>query len=325
MTTPTKPGALVSPNVLSDTPAHPMAGAEEAEAALRRAAIPPNTARAYRADLRLFTAWCRVRGALPMPASAATLRAFLTERGTRDWPRRRGKAGPDSPATLARRLSAICYVHRTQGHPSPWHDQSIQTLLKGLRRERRLREKQAAPLLTEHLLKILPTQRDQDRALLLTGYAGALRRSELVGLDVEDVAFLPEDRAVTLTLRYTKTAEEERVTIEAGSGATCPVQALKRWLGNATTGPVFHRSGRRLTGGYVRTLVQHAMRAIGEPQWQRYSGHSLRAGFATQAALNGTPLWVIRQQTRHKSDTMLLKYIRAAEAAQRGLTAKLGL
>jgi integrase len=163
---------------------------------------------------------------------------------------------------------------------------------------------------------------DRDRALLLIGFAGGFRRSELVGLDCGDVGRVPE--GIVLLLRRSKTDPEgngRKIGIPFGRTRHCPVTALDRWLKRAEliTGPVFRRVDRhgrvlsqRLSGEAVGLIVKARLEAASiDPSG--YSGHSLRAGLITSAAQAGVPTFKIRQQSGHASDAMLARYIRDGE------------
>ncbi|GMO57966.1 hypothetical protein BwSG20_09950 [Bradyrhizobium ottawaense] len=162
----------------------------------------------------------------------------------------------------------------------------------------------------------------RDRALLLTGFAGALRRSELVGLNVGDVENVRQ--GLILHLQRSKTDQEahgQKIGIPFARGRWCPVAALEAWLAisEIREGPIFRPIDRhghvhdwRLSGEAVGEIVRQRVSAAGLDT-SGYSGHSLRAGLATSAAQLGVPTWTIRAQTRHASDAMLSRYIRAGE------------
>ncbi len=161
----------------------------------------------------------------------------------------------------------------------------------------------------------------RDKALLLLGFAGAFRRSELVGLTVGDIELVKQ--GLVVQLRFSKTDQEGRgrkVAIPFGRGIVCPVLALQHWLevSGITEGAIFRGVNRHgvisdtpLTAQVVALVVKERAFAAGlDPN--RYSGHSLRAGLVTSAAKLGVSSWKIRQQTGHKSDAMLARYIRDA-------------
>jgi integrase len=152
----------------------------------------------------------------------------------------------------------------------------------------------------------------------LIGFAGAFRRSELVAIDCSSIKRTPE--GISIRVGRSKTDQEGRgreIAIPCSNGTTCPVQALDAWLelANITEGPVFRpvttQGGvlpRRLSREAVALIVKERSKSIGVPA--RYSGHSLRAGFVTTAALAGVPIWKIKAQTGHASEAALGRYIR---------------
>jgi integrase len=173
----------------------------------------------------------------------------------------------------------------------------------------------------------------RDRALLLVGFAGAFRRSELVALDVEDLEFTEDGMKVLI--RRSKTDQEgagQAVGIARGVNL-CPVAALKAWLAAAgiTSGPIFrpvNRHGRvqdrRLTDQVVALVVKRYAEAAGMDS-RKYAGHSLRVGLVTSAAMNNVPEYVIQKQTRHKSTDMLRRYIRDVSLFRDNASSRVGL
>lgn len=275
------------------------------------AGIAPATRAAYRADVDHFRAW---GGAIP--ASDRQLASYLAEHAT-----------ALKPATLTRRLAAISVAHEAQGLPNPVRSPLIRATMRGIRREHGSAQRQAKPLLRDDLLAVLDAMGDgvkdvRDRTLLLIGFAGGFRRSELVGLDHADVEHVRQ--GIIITLRRSKTDQEgagRKVGIPLGRSRWCPVTALDQWLQVAAidNGPIFRRVNRhghvmsnRLSGEAVCLVVRERVAAAGfEPA--AYSGHSLRAGLATSAAQAGIPSFKIRQQTGHATEAMLGRYIREGE------------
>ncbi|MDE2465236.1 MAG: site-specific integrase [Alphaproteobacteria bacterium] len=236
-------------------------------------------------------------------------------------------AGALSPVTLRRRAVAIGKAHAAQGFADPTKDEHVRATLRGIRRVHGKPQEQAAPLLKEDLLAIvdaLPVSliAVRDRALLLVGFAGGFRRSELVGLVVEDVSFVPEGMLVML--RRSKTDQEgvgRKVGIPYGRTRACPVKALRAWLEKAgvVSGAIFravgkggHLGNQPLTDQSVNLILRKCAMRAGLP-CEGLSGHSLRAGLVTSAAKAGVSSWKIRQQTGHRSDAMLQRYIRDAD------------
>ncbi|MEN9936567.1 MAG: hypothetical protein RLZZ387_3146 [Chloroflexota bacterium] len=287
------------------------------------------TRRAYQADWRDFSRWCEARALPHLPAAPVTVAAYLAESAARL-----------KPSTLQRRLASISQAHQLAGHPSPTRDEQVRTVLKGIRRVRGTAPAQKAAAGTEVVRALVAALGDdlaglRDRALLLVGFAGAFRRSELVALDAADVTFAPE--GMLLRLRRSKTDQEgrgETKGIPLGKNAgTCPVRALQAWVRAAaiTEGPLFRRVDRwgrvgaaRLSDRSVARVVQRAAAAAGfDPA--DYAGHSLRAGFATSAAAAGVSDRAIMRQTGHRSRQMLDRYVRAGGVFRENAAAEVGL
>jgi site-specific recombinase XerD len=275
------------------------------------------TRRAYRRQWAAFVGWCDSRRLPSLPATPEAVALYVTERA---------QSGAKVP-TLEQALAAIAQAHKTLGHSSPRTSATVQTVMAGIRRTIRVATRQKAPVMAgmvKAMVATLPaTPRGlRDRALLLVGFAGAFRRSELVGLDVADLAFTED--GLEVTLRRSKTDQEgvgRKVGIPCGSTPeTCPVRALRAWIEAAgiTEGPVFrevigHRvSRRRASGRAVARLVKRTAQAAGFDS-SGVSAHSLRSGLATSAAKAGKSERAIMKQTGHGSVTMVRQYIRDAE------------
>jgi integrase len=276
-----------------------------------RASLADNTRRAYLSDLAHFENWGG-----RVPASAETVARYLA-----------AHADTLRVATLVRRIASISKAHQTRGAPNPARSELVRTTLRGIKRARRCTQRQAKPLLRADLVLVLDAMGSglkdiRDRTLLLIGFAGALRRSELVSLDVAEVEHVR--RGVAIHLRHSKTDQDGRgdtIAIPYGRSRYCAVLALDAWLAASgiTEGAIFRpvdRHGRvhagRLSSEAVSIVVRERVAAAGlDPT--SYSGHSLRAGFATSAAQAGVQAWRIRTQTRHASDAMLARYIREGE------------
>ncbi len=294
-----------------------------AENALQRArayaleARSPRTLKRYRNAWATFTAWCNSHGLKPLPAKPATVAAFMASRA--DAGRR--------VLTIELELTALGEAHKAAGHPSPRTHPAVVATRKGIRRRLGMARACKAALTPEDLkamVRALPERSIgvRDRAILLLGFAGAFRRSELVGLDVRDLVFCT--KGLRVTLRRSKTDQEgfgRTVDIPFSPvPAMCPVAATRAWLiaSGIIGGPIFrevHSSGRigqgRLASRVVGTVVKRSASAAGlDPR--NLAGHSLRAGYATEAARSGKPLFVIQQQTGHKSVAMVSRYVRAA-------------
>jgi integrase len=277
-------------------------------AELIRLSVADATRVAYRSDLDHFVRW---GGMIPTTAEmiAEYLAAFSETL---------------SVATLQRRLAAISVAHDAGGFPNPCKSILIRSTLNGIKRLRGVAQKVARPLLKEDLFAVLDAMGDsvkdfRDRALLLAGWAGAFRRAELIGLDVSDMERVRQ--GVILHLRHSKTDQlghGRKIGIPFARGRHCPVAALDAWLERSGIGEgaVFRNVNRhgqiastRLSGEGVTLVLREHLEAAGlDPAG--FSGHSLRAGFATSAAQVGVSSFKIRQQTGHSSDAMLSRYIR---------------
>lgn len=288
-----------------------------------------NTVRAYRADWQHFCIWCNNHNQKTTPASPETVALYLSD-----------LAGQGMKAsTLQRRISAISQAHQFAGHDTPTQEKPVRSVMAGIRRVHGTAQKGKAPTMTDDIRAMVAALPDnllgiRDRALLLVGFAGAFRRSELVALNVSDMDFKGE--GLVVTLRHSKTDQEgagRKIGIPYGSNpATCPVRALKAWLeaSNINEGAVFRTMNRhghvkeRLTGQGVAIVVKRRAHAAGlEPN--DYAGHSLRAGLATSAAVAGVSERSIMNQTGHKSVNMVRKYIRDGSLFRENAAAGVGL
>ena len=276
-----------------------------------QAGIASATKRAYRADLDHFRAW---GGSLP--ATDAQVTNYLADH-----------AEVLKVSTLTRRLAAISVAHEAKGLQNPVASPLVRATMRGIRRAHGAAQHQAMPLLREDLFMVVGAMGDRpkdlrDRALLLIGFAGGLRRSELAAIDLVDFERVRE--GIILTIRRSKTDQDgvgRKIGVPFGRTIHCPVRALENWLSAARIedGPVFRPvdrhgqvSASRLSGEAVSLIIRSRIAAAGfDPAG--YSGHSLRAGFATSATRAGISTFKIRQQTGHASDAMLSRYIREGE------------
>ncbi|HEY1336327.1 MAG TPA: site-specific integrase [Bryobacteraceae bacterium] len=289
-----------------------------------------NTYKAYAADWRDFEGWCAAHRLPPLPAAPQTVMLYLSDLGG---------AGKKA-STIGRRLAALAHVHRYAGYESPSESRGVRELLAGMRRLHGTAAHGKEALLADDLRAMIrrlgASLRDRrDRALLLVGFAGAFRRSELTAIQMEDVKYVAE--GMVIDLRRSKTDQEgqgREVPIPFGPRTeTCPVAAFRGWVADAKikAGPVFrsisrhgHLSDRALTADSVALLVKERAEAAGlDPAI--YAGHSLRAGFATSAALGGAPEWAIMKQTGHRSRAMLDRYVRVASRFRGNAAAFTGL
>jgi integrase len=288
-----------------------------------------STLRGYRADWRNFCAWCDRAGQRVLPASPEVVAAYIAE-----------CAGRLKVGSIQRRLNAIAEAHKAMGIDSPTSEGIVKNTLKGIRRALGTATVQKAPALTADIRAMVDATDTgliglRDRALILLGFAGAFRRSEIVGLDVADLEFGRD--GLTVMLRRSKTDQEgqgRRIGIPYGSNPyTCPVRTLQEWLEISAiiTGPLFrsiNRHGKaqtaRLSPVDVARVVKKLVRRTGlDPA--KYSGHSLRAGHATSAAAAGVSERAIMAQTGHRSVQMVRRYIREASLFRENSAGKLGL
>lgn len=278
-------------------------------AAFIRASLADNTRRAYAADLRHFLDWGG-----RIPATPRLIASYLASH-----------AETLCMATLDRRLAALAKAHALLPGENPARSVLVASTLRGIKRLFGKGQRQARPLVRKDLdLVIAAIDSDlrglRDRALLTLGYAAALRRSELVGLDIGDIDF--SEDGIVLSLCRSKTdplARGRRITLPRLSRTrSCPVRATRAWLeaSGIEEGAVFrpvdrHGNARasRLSVEAVSIVVKQRVAAIGfDPAL--YSGHSLRAGYVTSQAHAGVAEWRIRRQTGHASNAMLARYIR---------------
>jgi integrase len=283
--------------------------------AYARMARSPRTVAAYASDWRLFSAWCAERSLERLPATITTIARYVADQAGRGL----------KPASIDRRLVAINREHKVNGFPAPGLDPVVREVLAGVRRTHGSAQRQVTAVLTDDLKSMLGATPEslrglRNRAVLLLGFAGAFRRSELVALNVGDLDF--QRNGLVVMLRRTKTDQEargRRVGIPFGSiEQTCPVRALLRWLEAAeiTRGAVFRAvdrhdnvSRQRLSDRSIARLVKEHAALIGlDPA--RYAGHSLRAGLATSAADGGASDRAIMRQTGHRSTAMVNRYVR---------------
>jgi site-specific recombinase XerD len=276
----------------------------------------PATRKAYGTDFRLFKAWCDGKGAQALPAAPETVAAFLAaeaEAGVR-------------PSTLGRRVAAIRYAHKLASLATPTDAEGVKATLRGIRRSVGAAKVRKAPALAERVKAMVAASPDtlagkRDRALILLGFAGAFRRSELVALDVADIK--ESDAGLRVTIQHSKTDQDgEGATIAIARGAVaCPVRALRAWLDAAgiETGALFrpvNKSGgvanTRLTDRSVANIVKAMAGSVGLDA-SAFSGHSLRAGFLTSAASNGASIFKMMDVSRHKSVDTMRGYVRDAE------------
>lgn len=273
-----------------------------------------NTTRAYRTAWRHFEAWCQANRRISRPADPGALCDYLAD------------CADDgvSVSTLGVRLAAISKAHA--GMQNPVRHATVEAVMSGIRRSLGTARAKKAPAVikdVERMIKALKPNLPglRDRALILIGFAGAFRRSELVGLTVNDLRF--DDEKLTITLRRSKTDQEghglEKHIARMRNQSLCPVRALRRWLDEAEirSGPVFRPvdrwanvSDQALTDDWVARIVKRTAKLAGlDPD--QYSGHSLRAGFVTSASEAGKDALGIMEVTGHTSVDTVAEYQRS--------------
>lgn len=301
------------------------------------------TLRAYKSDWRLFCAWCRESGYRPLPATPSTVAAFLTllaETGFVPLEPRRTKTGkvlprkapsPLGKATIGRRLAAIVFAHRAADLEPPTSQPDaarLEKAMRAIRREKRddLPDKKRAAdgdVMRDMLRSITgdDLRAYRDRALLAIGMAGAFRRSELVEVTVARVA--EDARGLLIRIPSSKTDQEgdgQTVAILDGRRLE-PVHHYNAWIEKAgiCSGPVFRKltpqgrlTEKSMSPQGVALVVKAAAVAAGYPP-ELFSGHSLRAGFLTEAGRQSANLFKMKEHSRHSSLEMVAEYVRDHE------------
>ncbi|MCL6600066.1 MAG: tyrosine-type recombinase/integrase [Alicyclobacillus macrosporangiidus] len=289
-----------------------------------------NTVKAYKSDWQAFSHWCDERGLCSLPAEPTTVALYLSHMADLGC----------KASTIGRRMISIGLAHKAKGYPSPTSDETVKAVWRGIRNTIGVAPSAKAPVLVEDLRRMLAhAPQDilglRDRALLLIGFAGAFRRSELVSLNIEDVEFRRE--GLVITLRKSKTDQEgqgRKIGIPYGSHyETCPVRALQAWIEGAeiTQGPLFRRvrkggdiGDRPLSDKSVARVIKKYAERVGlNPD--KFAGHSLRAGLATSAAMAGASEREIMAQTGHRSVLMVRRYIREGDLFRSNAASRIGL
>lgn len=289
---------------------------EKSKRRLRRSKAA-NTIRAYDADWRDFADWCRAHQARALPAAPETIVNYVND------------LADDARAnTVARRVTAISENHIAAGFgqaQNPAHDGMVRAAIAAIRREKGTFQHGKAPILLETLPLLtddlegdsLPVLRD--RALLLLGFAGAFRRSELIAVQVEDLSFTPQGLVVFIPrAKGDQQGKGSTIAIPfAPDAQICAVRAVRAWLraSGLSSGALFRafkRNGElrdgRLSDKSVALIVKKYAARAGLDEKQ-FAGHSLRRGFATSAAQHDVGTLDIMRQTRHKSEKMVHRYI----------------
>lgn len=292
----------------------------ERAASYAKAARSSATRRAYDSDWVIFTAWCAAHGLASLPATPEVVAVFASDQAT---------AGL-SPSTINRRVAAIGHHHRAGGYPAPTALPTagrLAEVLAGIRAEHGGAKRQKRPADAAALRNMLATiegdglRAMRDRAILAIGMAAALRRSEIVALDVAHVGIVPEGLRLTIARSKTDQARHGVVIAIPEGSRIRPKALLLAWMAAAGhgEGPLFRRLSRLdsltlapMSDRAIARLVQHRAAAAGYDPTQ-FAGHSLRAGFLTEGAAQGATIFKLQEVSRHKSIQVLSDYVRNAE------------
>ncbi len=267
-----------------------------------------NTLRAYKSDYKDFARFCSRNQFSPLPTEPKILALYLTHLSSRS-----------KYSTLKRRLASISVIHKLKGHYiDTKHPLIIENLL-GIKRLKGSNQKSKKPILINDLKLIIKAINEsnlkylrklRDKALILVGFSGGFRRSELVAVEHEDIEFVSE--GVKIYVKRSKTDQSGEGMIKAipyfSNEEFCPVKNLKNWIsqGNIVSGKVFDISDKS-----VALLIKKYV-GLGGLDQKKYSGHSLRSGFATTTAESGAEERNIMSMTGHKTTQMVRRYIKEA-------------
>jgi integrase len=317
-----------------------------------RAAKAPATVRAYAADWRHFTAWCAEHGLSALPATPDTVALYLADLA-REPAETSEPGSPEAPdpkpvrkqlkvSTIARRLTVINAKHKEADLDAPARSShaKVAAAMQGIRRTLGSAQTRKRPLTLAKIQKLLdvlegPIAAARDKALLLIGFVGGLRRSELAAIRVEHLRW--HRTGCTIQIPWSKTDQEGKgreIELPLGvSDRTCPCLALENWLkiANIKEGFVLRRVGlyghvgAALDKDSIGRIIQRLVRRARLAHPEAYAGHSLRAGFVTEAARNGASDREIMRQTGHKSRAMIDRYARAEQQDRQAAVRKLGV
>ncbi len=279
-----------------------------------------NTLRAYKSDFKDFQNFCTKHGLNSLPSEPKTVSIYLTHLSKNS-----------KISTLRRRLVSISMVHKLKGHYLDTKHPIIVENLMGIRRIKGSIQKGKKPLLISYLKSIINVINEKkieeikklrDKSIILIGFGGGFRRSEIISINYEDLEFVPE--GLKITVKKSKTDQFGEGTTKGlpyfNNEIYCPVKNLKKWLeiSKINTGPIFRRfskglslTDKRLTDQSVVLLIKEYLNLAGIEN-KNFSGHSLRSGFATEAAESGADERSIMAMTGHKTTQMVRRYIKEA-------------
>mgnify|MGYP001404492106 FL=1 len=263
-----------------------------------------NTLRAYQSDFRDFSAFCSKNGFSSMPTQPKILALYITH-----------LSKTSKFSTLKRRIASISVIHKLKGHYLDTKHPIIMENLHGIKRTLGSRQKAKKPILINDLkliINVIDKEKIRDKALILIGFAGGFRRSELVNIYYEDIEFVPE--GVKILIKRSKTDQSGEGAIKAipyfDNEEFCPVIALKNYINNKFTNN-FERRIFEISDKSVALIIKRYADKAGLDS-SRYAGHSLRSGFATTAAEFGAEERNIMAMTGHKTTQMVRRYIHEA-------------
>ena len=279
-----------------------------------------NTLRAYKSDFKDFSIFCTKHGFNSLPTEPKIVSLYLTHLSKKS-----------KISTLKRRLVSISMVHKLKGHYLDSKHPIIVENLMGIRRINGSIQKGKKPLLINNLKLIINVINEQnfkdiiklrDKTIILVGFGGGFRRSELVSIDYEDIEHVSE--GVKFTIKRSKTDQLGEGMVKGlpyfNNEIYCPVVNLKKWLeiSKIKSGPIFRRfskgsvlSNKRLTDQSIALIIKKYLELAGIDN-SNFSGHSLRSGFATVAAESGADERSIMAMTGHKTNQMVRRYIKEA-------------
>ena len=296
--------------------------------------ITNSTKKAYNSDWEDFEKFCKLKRYQSLPAKYETIGEYLVYLS--DDKKRK-------PTTIERRISAILRKHRMNQHPLDTKHKFIRPTLEGIKVEKGTKTTKSKPISIKILKKMIDSvnvddiRSIRDKSLILIGFVGAFRRSELVNLDYEDIEDLFDTEGLIIVIKKSKTdqkSEGKKILIPYSENSNyCPVRKLQQWIqiSQIRSGPLFRKINKsnliqdsRLSDKVVAMIVKEYLSNAGlDPK--QYAGHSLRRGFATSAALAGASLDEIKRTTRHKSDKIVQEYLDDASLVRKNAAKKLDL
>ena len=278
--------------------------------------LSKNTKLNYAVDWKIFVKWCADREIISLPATPETIAAFFSDHADQGY----------APPTIVHRCAAIKKAHEFAGHESPTDHVLVKKTLKGIKRTVQHKPTKKAPATVERIEKMISYCDDsliglRDKALLLLGFAGAFRRSELVELKLSDIERTPE--GIKVTIRHSKTDQEgkgQTIAILNGSRLRV-VDNLMHWLKSARIEegylfPSIRKSGKIQKERLSHMSVVHIVKKYAQKSGftiSDFSGHSLRAGFLTSAAEAGASVFKMMDVSRHKDMQTVSVYVRSAD------------